>query len=359
MGLGQRGIYVLEARLTRVDGQDFSALNSPKIGQNWRWSGGDAVRLDGPPSSLLLGDAIGAADLHRRVARIVRRKFDLADVQSDLKTAAAPNFAEMDEDEAGFVISDGEAQFRLVPVQCEHSITTVLWCPDGVPLKNHEYRITRSARTAPITRHSNDFGGDVICFTKGTRIRCAQGDRLVEELCVGDEVQTKDNGAQEILWIGTRHMTGARLYAMPNLRPIRVRASAIGEDVPDGDLLVSPHHRMLIEGPRAAALFNQSEVLVSAKDLIDDTRVFVDHAVKQVTYIHLLLADHSILWANGLMTESYHPANTTLKTVDPDQRASLLEIFPEIKRDPHAYGPFARRNLDRSEAAILRHDQVN
>jgi len=105
-------------------------------------------------------------------------------------------------------------------------------------------------------------------------------------------------------------------------------------------------------------LFNQSEVLVSARDMIDDVNVFVDHSVREVTYIHLLLEDHNILWANGLMTESYHPANTTLATVEADQRARLLDMFPDLSRDLHSYGPFARRNLSRSEAAILRHAQA-
>lgn len=358
MGLGHRGIYVIEARLTRVDGRDFSALTRPKNGQSWRWSGGEAVRLDGPPSTLLLGDAIGAGDMHRRVSRIVRRKFDLGSAQAGLKGAPQTTSADFEGDEPGFVISDGGMQFRIVPIQSETSTTIVFWCPDGVPLKDHDYKIVQTRAQENTFRQTNDFGGDVICFTKGTRIRVENGERLVEELSVGDKVQTKDSGAQEILWIGERRMSGARLYAMPSLRPIRVRASAIGTDVPDTDLLVSPHHRMLIEGPEALALFNQPEVLVLASDLIDDSKVFVDHAVKEVTYIHLLLADHSILWANGLMTESYHPANTTLKTVEADQRSKLLDIFPDIKRDPHSYGPFARRNLDKSEAAILRHVQV-
>ena len=59
-------------------------------------------------------------------------------------------------------------------------------------------------------------------------VQTPQGPRLVEELREGDHVQTKDDGAQEIQWIGSRRMTGARLFAMPRLRPIRIRAGAEG-----------------------------------------------------------------------------------------------------------------------------------
>lgn len=358
MGLWQRGLYVLDARLTRVDGQDFDPLTSLKIGQCWRWGGGDAVRLDGPPSSLLLEGPLGADELHRRVSRVVRRKLALGAPQREMRARSTSSNVVSAEEEPGFVIADGETQFRVVPIQSDLSTATLLWCPDGIPLRDHDYRITQVPTTRTPHRHSNDFGGDVICFTQGTRICCEAGERRVEDLTVGDKVQTKDNGVQELLWVGRRRMTGARLYAMPTLRPVRVRSSALGSDVPDADLLVSPHHRMVIGGRHAQALFNQPEVLVSAHDLIDNVKVFVDHAVKEVTYFHLLLADHNILWANGLMTESYHPANTTLKTVDAEQRALLLALFPDIKRDPYAYGPFARRNLDTSEAAILRHAQA-
>ncbi|WP_245912947.1 Hint domain-containing protein [Litoreibacter ponti] len=288
--------------------------------------------------------------MRRRVARVVARKFDLPEGEA-LPEDEDPTAAD------AFILSDGQAQFTLVPIRSTRLATTLWWCESGVPKRGQEYRvITVPSEPDAVRVRSSDFGGDVICFTQGTRIRLPEGDAPVENLNVGDWVQTKDDGPQEILWIGQRRMSGARLYAMPELRPVRLRAQALDTDVPDADLLVSPHHRILFSGHNAQALFNQPEVLVSARDLINDHSVYVDHSVKEVTYIHLLLSRHQVLWANGVQTESYHPANTTLKTVDPDQRAVLLALFPDLKRDLHSYGPYARRNLDRSEAAILLHD---
>ena len=71
-----------------------------------------------------------------------------------------------------------------------------------------------------------------------------------------------------------------------------------------------------------------------------------------------MLERHNVIWANGLETESFHPSNTELDTVDPVQREVLLRLKPEIRDNPHAYGDYARRNLSRSEAAILRHEMA-
>ncbi|MEP3346941.1 MAG: Hint domain-containing protein [Litoreibacter sp.] len=351
MKTGFQGTYVLTSDQIQLDGAACAPDQLPQAGQVWSWHG-DEVRLDGAHTPLILTDPIGGDDLRRRVARVVERKFDLPEgVDLDIGTSneAGPE---------GYVLTDGAMRFTLVPIRSSRLPIILWWCADGVPLAGRDYHVSSVPGADTVERRSSDFGGDVICFTKGTRIRTPEGETHVENLNVGDVVQTKDDGPQEVLWIGHRRMSGARLYAMPEMRPIRLRTGALDSEIPDEDLLVSPHHRILFSGPNAQALFNQSEVLVAASDLINDHSVFVDHAVKEVTYVHLLLSRHQVLWANGVATESYHPANTTLKTVDAEQRVGLLQLFPDLKRDLHSYGPFARRNLDRSEAAILMHDMI-
>jgi hypothetical protein len=64
-----------------------------------------------------------------------------------------------------------------------------------------------------------------------------------------------------------------------------------------------------------------------------------------VTYIHLLLDSHNVIFANGMETESFHPSNTALDTIDPKDRAGLLALVPGIEVNPHSYGDYARRNL--------------
>ena len=217
-------------------------------------------------------------------------------------------------------------------------------------------------RTAFDRRHGGTAGraaGGVICFTPGTRLVTPDGPRLIQDLRSGDLIQTRDNGAQPVLWTGHRRMSGARLYAMPHLRPIRFRANAMGPHRPDADLLVSPQHRLLVKGAAAQALFNTSEVLVAAENLINDDSIMVDYTLREVTYVHVLLERHNVIWANGLETESFHPANTSLDMVEPVQREGLLSLFPDLADNPHGYGDYARRNLSASEAAIMQYDLAN
>ena len=202
----------------------------------------------------------------------------------------------------------------------------------------------------------------VICFTSGTRIATPSGARPVEALRPGDRVITRDNGAQEVIWTGQRHISGARLHAMPHLRPVRICAGALGQGAfgegrPDGDLLVSPGHRILMQGHAARALFRCEEVLVRAGDLVDDRRIRTDLALREVTYHHILLERHEVLFANGIGADSFHPGEADPAGLDAADHARLREVSPAFVSDPGSYGDFARRGLTSAEAALFLHDR--
>ncbi|KZZ20573.1 hemolysin-type calcium-binding protein, partial [Sulfitobacter sp. HI0082] len=233
--------------------------------------------------------------------------------------------------------------------------TPLLMFVDELPPRDCELWVMHSTIKPQRDRLFEVESGGVICFTPGTRIRTPMGSALIEDLREGDLIQTKDNGAQPLEWIGSRRMSGARLHAMPHLRPVRFRPGALGIARPDAPLLVSPDHRIVLQGPQARDLFNCDEVLVAAKDLINGRSVASDMSLREVTYIHVLLAEHQVMWANGVETESFHPASAPLTSLGAQDRARLLAAHPLLEADPHSYGEFARRNLSTSEAAILRH----
>jgi len=140
------------------------------------------------------------------------------------------------------------------------------------------------------------------------------------------------------------------------MRPIRLRSHFFDLGQPDPDLILSPDHRIVVKGRAAQDLFNTSEVLVAARDLINDHSVTIDHSHRTAEYIHLMLGSHQIVWANGVECESFHPANAALDQIETGQRFALMEQFPTIADNPYDYGDFARRNLTQAEAAILSYE---
>ena len=351
MKAGFRGTFVISWSQTDVDGLEAAPVQSLTVGAAWSWRG-DAVQVDGPSGILRLDRAEGSEQLRKRAAKMVHRLVGAALDPSQ----AARLFEEKDHSglaDSSFIVTDGARSFTVTLINVGYGKQPLLMFLDELPPRDTDLWIVHHTLGPGVQHtHAPDSGG-VICFTPGTRIATPRGSVAVETLKLGDLVQTKDNGTQPIEWIGARHMSGARLFAMPRLRPVRIRAGALGVRRPDQELLVSPEHRMLISGPAAQELFNTSEVLVAAKDLIDGRLIATDVHARSVTYIHLLLPGHNILWANGVETESFHPANTALSSISDADRQTLLQLHPHLALDPNTYGGHARRNLSSPEAAIL------
>jgi hypothetical protein len=349
------GTFVISWSQTEVDGLKAASLDLLSVGATWRWTGA-AVRVDGPQGVLLLEGAEGATDIRKRAARMVRRLVGVAVAGN----AAPPSAEEPAEDlaEQGFIVTDGHQSFTVTIIPVPDTGARLLMVVGDLPPVDQDLWVVRAAIDRTHSGAGARTAGGVICFTPDTRLMTPDGARAIQSLRPGDLILTRDNGPQPVLWSGHRRMSGARLYAMPHLRPIRFRAGALGTDRPDADLLVSPQHRMLVKGASALALFNTPEVLVAAEDLVNDGSIMVDQAMREVTYVHILLEQHNIVWANGLETESFHPSNTALDTIDPVQREGLLALLPGVAQNPHGYGDYARRNLSGSEAAILRHDMA-
>ncbi|MEL6170876.1 MAG: Hint domain-containing protein [Pseudomonadota bacterium] len=349
-----RGAFVISWSQTEVDGLEAAPIHSLKVGAAWSWTG-DLVRVDGPSEVLRLERNERETANRKCAAKLVRRLVKAAQIEEkDLSNIEA----EEPLMESGFVVTDGTESYTVTVIDVGQKAPPLLMFLDEIPPRDTEmWVVHHSMHRGRLTQSGGESGG-VICFTPGTKIQTPDGARPIELMREGDYVQTKDCGAQQIQWIGSRRLSGARLFAMPHLRPVRIHAGALGVERPDQELLVSPEHRMLVQGRVAQALFNSPEVLVSAHDLINNKTVTVDVSVREVTYIHLLLPSHQILWANGVETESFHPASAALSALDEADRQRLLQLNSQLESEPHSYGSFARRNLSSPEAAILTHESA-
>ena len=183
------------------------------------------------------------------------------------------------------------------------------------------------------------------CFVSGTLILTPEGERRIEDLAPGDLVMTHDNGPQPLRWIGNRTMPSEGALA-----PIRIEAGALGDH---RQLLVSPQHRVLIRDTLSELLCGDSEVLVSAKHLVND-RTIRPAEGGFVTYVHLLFDAHQVVFSEGLATESFLPGPQTNDCFEQEVLDEICAIFPEL--DPatgDGYSPSARRTLKAHEARVL------
>ncbi len=136
------------------------------------------------------------------------------------------------------------------------------------------------------------------CLAEGTRVLTARGEVAVEALREGDLVATLLGGGEgagfaPVCWLGHRALD---LRAHPDpaaVRPVRVRAGALGEGRPHRDLVVSPGHALFLDG-----------VLVQASRLVNGHSV-VQEPWERVTYWHVELPRHDVLLAEGVPAESY------------------------------------------------------
>lgn len=191
------------------------------------------------------------------------------------------------------------------------------------------------------------------CFTPGTVIATPRGERRAEDLQVGDRIITRDNGLQEIRWVGQRNLSGQELLRSPHLKPVLIRAGSLGQGLPERDLLVSPQHRMLISSERASLYFEEREVLAAAKHLTGLNGVDVVES-SSVSYIHFMFDQHEVVLSNGSWTESFQPGEQVLDGMGTEQRDEIYNLFPEL-REAEGLESYqaARRSLKKHEAKLL------
>ncbi len=195
----------------------------------------------------------------------------------------------------------------------------------------------------------NDVGfvtvDTIPCFVAGTMIQTPNGEVAVDALQPGDLVMTYDDGAQPIRWIGQREVA-----AVGNFAPIKIKAGTFGDH---RTLLLSPQHRVLVRDSLAELLFGEREVLVAAKDLVNDNSV-VRMEGGEVEYVHILFDKHQVVFSEGLATESFLPGPQTTSAFEQEIVEEICAIFPELDvLTGEGYSPAARRTLKHFEARVL------
>lgn len=154
-----------------------------------------------------------------------------------------------------------------------------------------------------------------VSFTRGTQITMGTGRQCrVEDLKPGDAVLTRDEGVQDIRWIGQSTQRAIGAFA-----PIRIKAGTLSNI---NDLLVSPDHRLFFYQRSDRLGAGRAELMIKARHLVNGTSVTIQEG-GFVDYFQLLFDHHQIIFAEGIAAESMLVDDTTAVLVD---KALLNEI---------------------------------
>ena len=160
------------------------------------------------------------------------------------------------------------------------------------PGRTLSWMVTDAATTSPVTSTALEISAQ--CFAAGTRILTTRGEVMVQDLRVGDRAITAINGSEAaVIWIGYREVDISRHPNPRSVQPVRIAAGAFGRGMPKRTLTLSPDHAVYV-----------NDVLVPVKHLINGTTIRqVD--TKRVTYYHVELELHDVIYADGMPAESY------------------------------------------------------
>ena len=188
---------------------------------------------------------------------------------------------------------------------------------------------------------------DLLCvsFARGTMITLADGrQQPIEALRPGDKVLTRDHGPQPVRWLGR-----ATLRAQGAFAPVVITSGTLGNA---GDLIVSPHHRIFLYQRQRRAGLQTSELLVQARHLVDDERVF-QRVGGFVDYFSLVFDQHEIIYAEGVPAESLMVNDATLSRLPEGMAEDVKARFPGLAQVQHFGTEASRQFLDEVGRAAL------
>jgi hypothetical protein len=186
-----------------------------------------------------------------------------------------------------------------------------------------------------------------VSFSRGTHITMISGEqRAIEDLAVGDMVLTRDDGPQEVRWIGQ-----STVRAVGEFAPIRIKAGTLHNE---NDLLVSPDHRLFVYQRFDALGAGRNEVLVRARHLVNGDTV-LRQSGGFVDYYQLLFDRHQIIFAEGIAAETFLVDTRTRDALPAELQDALAEALEDHGERRHVDYEVSEALLDHPDpVSVLR-----
>ncbi len=156
-----------------------------------------------------------------------------------------------------------------------------------------EFNLDKIIRPKP-PKGGTQPGGSGNCLLEGTMIATREGEKPVQDLGIGDLLETADGSYRPIKWIGRQTVSKQGASWEAEQRLVRINAGAIEDGVPSRDVWLTPAHGIYVAG-----------YLINADTLVNG-RSIISEAPRGETYTvyHVELEDHRVILANGLPVET-------------------------------------------------------
>ncbi|MFT8803389.1 MAG: Hint domain-containing protein [Gluconobacter cerinus] len=209
---------------------------------------------------------------------------------------------------SGYIISgdpNGDTRtITLIDNSGNQAATYTVTIADGakVPIGTYNNSVNSSSLSTNPLQITYSNGNTYIgaCFLSGSMISTPDGDVAVEDIKLGDEVIAFDwKSGQDIVrpvvWVGKTHVNVR--HGVPDDMsgyPIRILKDAISAGVPYKDMLITAEHSLFFDGK-----------FVPARMLVNGRSIFYDKSITSYDYYHVETEQHSVITADGMLTESY------------------------------------------------------
>ncbi|KMQ96197.1 outer membrane protein [Lasius niger] len=171
-----------------------------------------------------------------------------------------------------------------------------------------------------------------ICFLKGTHISTPNGEIEVQHLKAGDFVWAREGGKDVPRLI--KEIRHHRSEVNPNLPidlagwSVCIKKDAFGANLPERDLRVTSEHCFYFEGR-----------FIPIRMLVNGASIYYDTSLEVFEFFHLETEPHSIIRAEGVLTESWLNTQASRRAVYLPNGLTSLEVIPPRSWERDAAAP--------------------
>ncbi|NVN06755.1 Hint domain-containing protein [Asaia spathodeae] len=341
---GATAVASAGGRLSQIqvsEGGEAYIQNQGYIGNSEISSGGSIYLGDGATISGLLSLQDGAtASLYQNAGGTV---FVSGDTNHSLTLYGLTSGGTLSTEIQGFTgMSSGNSDTLKIAGVHQSDVVSVTYPDDDhvtLTLKNGStitlHIIGAKARGYTLGQASDGNLTYEVCFLEGTLIRTPEGEVAVEDLSLGDvvlasEPDGRDCYHENVIWTGRRHVRVRSNTSAGDIAgyPVRVKKNALSDGIPHKDLLITPEHCLYLE-----------KKFIPVRLLVNGSSIFYDRNINEYTYYHIETSSHSVIWADGALTESYlDTGNRSKFFADYEKNTSnrLTKSWPEDAAAPLA-----------------------